>query len=271
MKKRILLLIMCCCAHWAWAQSAGDSLFDKGRFFTGDFAYFNIDNLDNIYFVDQGNQLKKRNANGDSVGVFNNVRNYGKLQSIDATNPLKLLLYYQNFATIIVLDRFLNTRNVINLRKQNIFNVKTIASSYDNHIWLFDEGDGKLKKIDDDGSVLLETNDLRQVLDTVPSPTEIIDQDGLVHLYDPEKGFYIFDNYGTLKNRIPFLHWNNITVMNKTLLGFVDGKLMQYQPGSLQLKEFSLPLSFKAALQWKAGNGKLYLLHQNGVQEYIVH
>src|SRR5204863_2653088 len=122
-----------------------------------------IDNLDNIYLVDNNNQLKKLNSNGDSAGVFNDVRKYGKLFSIDATNPLKLLLYYQNFSTVLVLDRFLNIRNTINLRKQNIFNVKAIGASYDNNIWVFDEGDGKIKKIDDNGEVLSETVDLRMI------------------------------------------------------------------------------------------------------------
>ncbi|MEO7768060.1 MAG: hypothetical protein ABIS01_11565, partial [Ferruginibacter sp.] len=117
-----------------------DTTFVLNKTIPGDFSYFNVDNLDNIYLVNNSsNQLKKLDANGDSVGVFNNVRKYGKLFSIDATNPLKLLLYYKNFATIVVLDRFLNVRNTINLGKKNIFKVKTIATSYDNNIWLFDE------------------------------------------------------------------------------------------------------------------------------------
>jgi hypothetical protein len=247
-----------------------DSSFIFTGIIPGDFSYFTIDNLDNIYLVDNNNQLKKLNSNGDSAGVFNDVRKYGKLFSIDATNPLKLLLYYQNFSTVLVLDRFLNIRNTINLRKQNIFNVKAIGASYDNNIWVFDEGDGKIKKIDDNGEVLSETVDLRMIFDTIPSPTSIQDQDGFVYLYDPNKGFYVFDNYGSLKNKIPFLHWANAAITGKNLYGFSDTSLYQYQTSSLNLKEFALPESFSNAVQVKAGNGKVYVLHKEGLQQFIV-
>ena len=247
-----------------------DSTFSYSKLIPGEFSYFNVDNLDNVYLVTNSNQLKKYYPNGDSAGVFNDVRTYGKLFSIDVTNPLKLLLYYQNFSTIVVLDRFLNMRNVINLRKQNIFNVKAIGSSYDNNIWVFDEGDGKIKKIDDNGQVLSETVDLRMIFDTIPSPTQLIDQDGYVHLYDPDKGFYIFDIYGALKNKIPFLQWKNIEVIDKKLYGFSDSSLYQYQPGSLQLKEYKLPAAFANALQIKASRGSIYLLQKNGLLQYFV-
>lgn len=268
--KKIALLLLAGIACCATSLAQADSVFRFTNQIQGDFTYFNVDNLDNIYLVNSSNQLKKLTSNGDSVGIFNDVRKYGKLFSIDVTNPLKLLLYYQNFSTVVVLDRFLNIRNVINLRRQNIFNVKTIASSYDNNIWLFDEGDAKLKKIDDNGEVLTETVDCRLLFDTVPSPTQIIDQDGFVNLYDPEKGFFIFDIYGSLKTKSAFLHWKNVEVINKNLYGFNDNILYQYLPGTLQTKEYTLPAYFSDAIQVKAANGKLYLLNKTGLQQYQV-
>jgi len=43
------------------------------------------------------------------------------MSSIDVTNPLKILLYYKKFTTVVVLDRFLNIRNTINFRKKKYF------------------------------------------------------------------------------------------------------------------------------------------------------
>lgn len=248
-----------------------DPTFILSKTIPGDFSYFTVDNLENIYLVNNSSdQLKKLNSNGDSAGVFNNVRKYGKLFSIDAANPLKLLLYYKNFVTIVVLDRFLNIRNTINLGKKNIFKVKAIASSYDNNIWLFDEGDNKIKKIDDNGDVLLETVDFRTLFDTVPSPSQINDQDGFLYLYDPSKGFYTFDYYGSLKNKIPFSHWNNTEIIGKNMYGFADTILYKYQTGSLKLSEYPIPASFKNALQIKAANNKVYVLLKNGLQQYLI-
>lgn len=266
--KKIILFLSVGILGWN-ACRAQDSLFVYSKIFPGDFSYFTIDNLDNIYLLSNTDQLKKISPNGDAA-IFNDVRKYGKLFSIDATNPLKVLLYYQNFSTVVVLDRFLNIRNTINLRKQNIFKVKTIAASYDNNIWLFDEGDAKLKKINDNGDVLLETIDFRNIFDTIPSPTQIVDRNGFIYLYDTSKGFYTFDYYGALKNRLPFLNWTNTEVIANTMYGFSNNYLYQYKQGSLNLKEYKLPVSFSDALQIKAGNNRVYVLTKEGLQQFLV-
>jgi len=267
-KKIVLLAFIGIVSLSCFAQN--DSTFTFAKTISANITYFNVDNLGNLYLLDNNNQLKKLNNNGDSVGIFNDVKKYGKLFYIDVTNPLKLLLYYQNFSTIVVLDRFLMVRNVINLRKQNIFNVKAIATSYDNNIWVFDEGDAKLKKIGENGDVLSETVDCRVIFDSVPSPTTIIDQDGFVNLYDPAKGFYIFDIYGSLKIKLPFTNWNNVEVFNKILYGFADGALQQYPVNSFEFKQYVLPASFTDAIQAKAINNKIYLLRENGLQQFNI-
>src|SRR5881227_3703772 len=68
--------------------------------------YTNI--FDNIFLISQNNQIKKLNQNLDSVGVFNDVRHYGNIYSLDVNNPLKIVVYYKDFTTVLVLDRFLN-------------------------------------------------------------------------------------------------------------------------------------------------------------------
>ena len=144
---------------------AQDLSYKLVSFIKGDVVDFTVDNLDNVYVITSTDQLKKYNANGDSEAVFNNVRKFGKVSTIDVSNPLKVLLYYKDFTTIVILDRLLSIRNIIDLRKQNIFQVNAIGQSYDNNIWVYDEGNSKLKKIDDQGKTLLETTDFRQLFD----------------------------------------------------------------------------------------------------------
>ncbi|HMU09151.1 MAG TPA: hypothetical protein PKC54_04050 [Ferruginibacter sp.] len=274
MKKFLLkYLFLCFCASVALpvaTRAQSDSAFKFLKTIKGNYSYFNVDNLDNVYLITEGNRLKKINTIGDSVAVFNDVKRYGYPFSIDVTNPLKTLLYYKNFSTIVTLDRLLATRNTINLRTQNIFLVNSISLSYDNNIWLFDEEDFKLKKIDEQGKLLQETTGWRLLFDTVPSPVKIIDRDNFVYLYDPEKGFYVFDYYGTFKNRLPFLKWSNVEVSGKTMYGFNDGKLFSYELNSLQLKEYKLPAFFGDYLSIKAMNRKIYLLKNEGIDVYEI-
>lgn len=229
---------------------------------------FAINNIGELYIIDTNNQLKKLNENGDSVGVFNEVSKYGKLSYVDAQNPWKIILFYKNFSTIVLLDKYLNVLTSINLRKQNIFSVKTVAASYDNNIWLFDEQENKLKKIDDAGKVLLETADVRQLLDDVIAPVQIVDRDGFVYLYDSKKGVYIFDYYGSFKNKLPFTGWKEISVIEKTLYGFDENFLYSHRSGSLDIKKYKLPNALTNYTAIKVRNKKLYVLKNNGLLVY---
>ncbi|HUR10433.1 MAG TPA: hypothetical protein VM012_03650, partial [Flavitalea sp.] len=213
-------------------------------------------------------QLKKLSSTGDSLAVFNEVRRYGKVHSIDVSNPLKVLLYYKDFGTIVTLDRYLNIRNTIDLRRLGMFQVKMIAQSYDNNIWIFDELDSRLKRIGDDGRLIDQFNDFRMLFDSVPSPAFLIDQNKFLYLYDPSKGVYTFDYYGTFKSRVPFTSWIDFTVISNTIYGRDEKNLYSYEPGSLNLIHYPLPPSMAGAMRISIMPNFLYVLRENGLQVY---
>ena len=273
----LLILSICFClggfSQTPVLQGSGnntnrDSIFRFERSIPGEFIYLNVDILDNIYLITPGNRLKKLNSKGDSVAVFNDVKKYGNPTLIDVNNPLKILVYYKNYSTVVVLDRFLTQRNSINFRKQGIFRVNAISTSYDNNIWLFDEQDNKLKKTDETGNLLLESPDMRQQLDTIPSPQFIIDSRNQVFLYDVLKGFYIYDYYGAFKTRLPFTNWSDIAISGNKLFGFSHNMLYSYELQSLNLKTYALPFFVQDYISIKAVNGKLYLLKKNALEIY---
>lgn len=256
-------------SHESSSSFSNDS-FKLEKVIAGNFTMMDVDVLNNIYVITAGNQLKKYNANGDSMAVFNDVKKYGNPTLMDVSNPLKVLLYYKNYATVVMLDRLLSLRNSINFRQQNIFSVKAIATSYDNNIWLFDEQDYKLKKIDEEGKLLQESTDWRVLMDAVPSPATIIDNNNFVYLYDPAKGFYIFDYYGTFKNNLPFLGWKNIAVSAGKITGLHNNRLHSYVIESLNDKTYTIPSFFRNYISIKAMNGKVYVLKEDALEVYSV-
>jgi hypothetical protein len=233
-----------------------------------DIVDFSVDNLGNIYVINRDNQLKKLSPRGDSLAVFNDVRRYGKIGSIDVTNPLKILVYYRDFTTIIELDRFLNLINTIDLRTQNILQAKAVGLAYDNNIWVFDELDAKLKRIADDGTLVDQSTDFRQLFDTVPDPVAVLDRDGLVYLYDTARGVYIFDHYGTLKTHLGFSGWKDFHVIGKNLLGRDDTKFYRYQQGTLNLQEEPIPAAYQGASHIHITPIVIYVLKKTGLEVY---
>jgi len=234
----------------------------------GEIKDFTTDNLGNIYLLNATNQVKKVNETSDSIAVYNDVKRYGTVYSIDATNPLKTLVFYKDFSTIVVLDRLLNTRAVIDLRKQNILQVTAVTSSYDNNIWLYDELDNKIKKIDDNGNVLLESTDFRQVFDSVPLPAAMYDRDGQLYLYDPGKGLLVFDYYGAKKNNYQLLHVSDLQVIDKNTITARDtAHIILYKPATLQLFSFKAFNSQENFKKINFNGNKIYCLNKNGELE----
>jgi hypothetical protein len=245
-----------------------DSFFIFQKKIAGVFTDFTVDNLGNIYVINQTGQLKKIGPAGDSLAVFNNVRQYGKVQFMDVSNPLKVLLYFKDYGTVVILDRFLNTRSTLDLRRLQLFQVKSIGLSYDNNLWAFDELESKLKRVGEDGRILDQSPDFRQLFDSMPSPSFIVDQNKLVYLYDPTKGVYLFDYYGTFKNRIRFIGWTDFTVIANTLFGRDANMLYRYEPGTLNLQQYPIPPAMQSARKLKITNTNLYLLRDNQLEIY---
>ena len=234
----------------------------------GDIKDFSTDNLGNIYLLTATNQIKKVNEKGDSVAVYNDVRRYGKISAVDATNPLKILVYYKDFSTIVVLDRLLNAQAVVDLRKQNILQVTAVTSSYDNNIWVYDELDSKIKKISDNGAVLLESTDFRQVFDSVPSPSAMYDRDGLLYLYDQRKGLMVFDYYGGIKNKYQLLHLSDLQVIDKNTITARDNKsIVLYKPATFQTFNYKVFLHQEDFIKLNFNGRKLYVLTGAGALE----
>lgn len=266
MKFRAIVLVCVFFLHTASAQQVSDFVLSKT--IPGELADFTVDNLGNMYVLNLDNQLKKLSPNGDSLAVFNDVRRYGKIWSVDATNPLKLLVYYREFTMIIELDRFLNIINTIDLRHLDILQAKAVGLSYDNNVWVYDELDAKLKRIGDDGSLIDQTADFRQLFDSTPDPAVIRDQGGLVYLYDPAKGVYAFDHYGGLKTHIALPGWQDFNVIDKSILGRDGPRFFRYQLGTLDMQETPIPPTYQGATKIWITPISIYVLKKTGLEVY---
>jgi hypothetical protein len=245
-----------------------DSSFRLIRTVEGDIVEFTVDNLDNVYLLSSRNQLKKLNANGDSVAAYNDVKRYGQVSLIDVSNPLKVILYYEDFGTVVALDRFLNVINTIDLRKQDILQAKAVGQSYDNRVWVYDAVENKLKKVDDDGKILQETADFRLLFNQVPSPQKIFDQDQYVYLYDSAQSVFVFDYFGTLKNKILISHWQNFKVSGKYIFGNSNGLLHRYEIRSFRLDDWLMPREIYNSQSFNFSSSRLYALKEGKIRIY---
>lgn len=234
----------------------------------GNFTNFEVDNVGNIYIVINDQQLKKLNDKGDSVAVYNDVKRYGKIYSVDVSNPFKILVFYKETSTIVVLDRLLSTKNTIDLRRSGIQQVSVVRLSYDNNIWLYDELEARIRKIDDNGKLLMESADLRTVFEEAPSFQFLFDDNRSLYLYDKSKGWFVFDYYGGFVKKYAFLNWKDVQLVNGVMIGRSDSSIYSAKQNDFDFKEQKnntiTPVSRKVMISAK----KIYVLFPGNLEIY---
>ncbi|MEO0341403.1 MAG: hypothetical protein AAF242_19610 [Bacteroidota bacterium] len=163
-----------------------------------------IDQLQQLYFINDQQTVTKTDVEGKLLFEYNNFR-LGELAYLDVTDPFGALAFYRDFGTIILLDRTLNPLTELNLGALGYFSIDLVATSRDNQIWIYDQQDFKLKKINQQGQLLSESQDLSL---TFPQGIQGLSLKAIgnqVYLQDEEYGLLEFNQFGQFLRQIPFL------------------------------------------------------------------
>jgi len=196
---------------------------DKPIVIKSSFNDFNIDNIGNIY-LSQEAELKKYLPNGKLFARYSNLQ-LGEISSVDATNPLKILLYYRNLQQIVFLDNQLsNNSENVSLVNLGFEQTDLVCSSANNSFWIFNKQNNELLRFNENSKRIANTGNLKQVLQVDLSPNFMIEYNGNLFLNCPETGIYVFDVFGgyvkviSLKNLNDFKPNDNILYFQKDSL-----------------------------------------------------
>lgn len=220
-----------------------------------------VDELGNVYVLRSDNLLLKYNERGDSLANYNALAN-GPMTSIDVSNPLRIMLYYARYAQLVLLDRMLAPKTELNVRKLNMLNANVIAASAEGNLWIYDQFNATLNKLDMELNYMIKGNDLRQQLSVLPKPLALLERNRRVYLLDTAQGIFIFDQYGSYLNTIPIVGLTHLQVIANQLVYRADNELIVYDMERVTERRLALPqlpgLPIQAAL---LSRNTLYVLY----------
>jgi hypothetical protein len=231
--------------------------------FTG--AKFTTDRLGNCYVIVE-NQILEFDTLGKPKANYSNL-NSGNLFSVDASNPLKIVLFFPDFARLEVLDNKLALVSTIELRNLNIIQPLTVCQSVQDGYWIFDLQDMQLKKIDLNLQNQFESGNLGQLLGVSLFPNYISETDKNVFLNNPATGILVFDRYGSYLKQIPFTGLKSFQIIGNELLFIRDKKLMKYNLKTLEQNEVILP-PHDSLLSARIEKQQLFLLTNSALNLY---
>jgi hypothetical protein len=232
--------------------------------------YITTDELGNIYLVRNDNTLLRYNESGDSTGFYKSVLN-GDIGFVDATNPLRVLVYYSSYYRVALLDRMMALKNNLDLRKINIANSTAIASSTDGNMWIYDRFNARLKKIDDQLNEILSGNDLRQQLQTVPIPSFMTERNWKVYLCDSSKGIFVFDRYANYINTIPIKGVNYLQLQESKMIYQKNDSLFAWNWNTANESIIPLPqVANQLIIHACILRNRLYVLYNDALRIYNI-
>ena len=198
-----------------------------------------IDNFGNIYGIGDY-QIVKLDKDGKLLQRYEEVK-YGKIGSADISNPMKITVYYTDFMTAVVLDKFLSELVTYNFFDLGYQTVTAAGSSSDGSLWFYDNVSFCLKKIDESGKVQTQSQPVNQVTGKIITPNFILEKKGQVYVNDPASGILIFDNFGSYSKTLPIKGLSRLQILQEQIVYFDGGKLKSYSSMTLDTKMITLP------------------------------
>ena len=213
-------------------QTSKDSLFPLlslpllARFATAD-------NLGNTYIVTAANSIEKYASDGRFLTWYSDNRR-GQVTWLDVSNPLKVLVWYADFRTVLFLDRSLTQLGEVNLIQVGYPDVRVVAAALDGNLWLYDEVNFRLLKITPEGEKRAESQSLNLLEYTPRQPALLREQDNRVYLADRTAGLGVFNAFGQFERT-----WKSAQVVSDFQV--VDNQLIYLSDSSIVAERWPLP------------------------------
>ena len=226
---------------------------------------FTTDNLGNAYTV-SGSVLEKYSPDGNLLKSYSD-KNLGRISIFDASNPLKLLLFYEPFQQMTILDNMLaSSAEPIQFGSLGYNQVSLVCASHNSGIWIYNKQNSELIRFDQSFKPTNQTGNISQQLRMEINPDFMTEQNSNVFLNDSTKGILVFDIYGTYNKTIPLKGLSHFQISNDLLIYFRNKKLKSYNLKTLEEGEILLPDT--DILDARTEKEKLYLLKQKSLAIY---
>ncbi|WP_026236187.1 hypothetical protein [Pontibacter roseus] len=227
-----------------------------------------LDRNGNAYLLDPKQNLFKLDQYGQPALSYS-PPSRGRITTVEAWNPMKLLLFYEDRQELVLLDRFLSSIAVSRLSDFNYTgNIRAATLTPDESFWLFNESDFTLSKMDSRYQKPVVETPLDLILDKARFDVRFVrEYQNMVYLLDYNGGVYVFDNLGNYKKKLPFTGISYIGFSGNELYFVKDNQLHFFDLYQLQERIVELP-SGKVYVSALASSDLLYLFTKDEAEVY---
>lgn len=229
--------------------------------------FFAVGPLENIFLV-KGSQVQKLEHNTNKKRSYSNLI-FGKITSIDVSNPFKILLFYKDFNKVEFLDNNLSLMaSAVSLDDLGYYHVSAVCSSVNGGFWLFDQSLNQLSYIDKDLNIVHKSSILTDIIgqNTGHETVFMLEKNDYIYLGIKDRGVLQFDIYGTYIKTFPIKDAGKFQIFHDHIAYLNDGNLYFYNLGNYNETYIKLPKADvkEAAIE----NRRLYIQSMSVIYIY---
>jgi len=219
-------------------------------------------------YVATGNELWMFNRRDTLYRKFSNIQ-MGRLTSIDASNPLKILLYFRDQGRIQFLDNNISEfTQPVELEAYGLEQATLACTSYDNGFWVYTPVNFGMVRFDQSMQITTEIRNIHQLINAPEiNPQMMQESSNKIYLSDPDIGIMIFDVFGGYVKTIPVKGITTFQVLENRLVYMLDDGLYLYDLTTFSEEKWTWPPGVKP-LQAAITYDKLYLLTMQSLMIY---
>jgi hypothetical protein len=179
-------------------------------------SFVGVDSYKNVYFI-KDMVLYKKGPDGNFN--FNDFQ-LGNLSSVDIINPLKIVLFYEDTNTVLLLDNRLNLIERLTFNNLVEFiNISNATNAGNSKLWIFN--------IDSQQLELYNYITNQKTVVSQPFPGKLISQASNFNycFILTENKLREFNRYGSLISEFPMMGYSKITYHNKNIIALKENEL----------------------------------------------
>jgi hypothetical protein len=162
-----------------------------------------VDTYQNIYFSNSKGLIFRCDSLLQIISTTYSPEKNTNFSLVEARNPLQIFAYSIDFQEYSLIDRFLTLLKTSPLPSQEVGFARLVAPSSDNQIWLIDDADFSLKKIDMQTEKVILKTPLDLLLGNLQYDMVFLTEyQNQLFVVDKNSGILIFDNMGNFRRKI---------------------------------------------------------------------
>ena len=191
--------------------------------------FFTIDKFDNLY-VYHSNIFEKYDFQGKKTAYYSSVE-FGKMASVDASDPMQLAVFFKEFNTVVFLDKNLNPLgSPVFLDRLGFSSIDAVCKSKEMGLWLYDNYQQRIVLYSfNPKGIQIEINLLKHSKPLGPMD-HIFENGSEIYLHRKNQGIWVYQLIGSKLSILDIDEVDNFQVRNGLLVFPTSGYLIRYNP-----------------------------------------